>query len=81
MLGSNPTRDSRLRWHHAQGEGGCEYRLPLFNLMLPSYALKNPIKQMEQSDSLSVILKKVERFNLIRKFSSFYFGNLHHSLG
>ena len=43
MLGSNPIRDSRMRRHHADGEGGIEMlSSPFFMLMLSPYALKNP---------------------------------------
>jgi hypothetical protein len=50
MLGSNPTRDSRMRRHHADGEGGRNTVFPFFILMLSPYALKKPIKKMAQSD-------------------------------
>jgi hypothetical protein len=43
MLGSNPTRDSRMRRHHADGEDGRNAVFPIFILMLSPYALKKPI--------------------------------------
>jgi len=60
MLRSNPTRDSRMRRHHADGEGGGNTVFPFFILMPPPYALKKPTKKMEQSDSLSIFQKIIE---------------------
>jgi len=45
MLGSNPTRDSRMRRHHADGEGGRNTVFPFFILMLSPYALKKTHKK------------------------------------
>ena len=50
MLGSNLTRDSRMRRHHADGEGGRNTVFPFFILMLSPYAFKKPIKKMARSD-------------------------------
>jgi len=49
MLGSNPTRDSRMRRHHADGEGSRNTVFPFSILMLSPYASKNP-KKKERSD-------------------------------
>ena len=49
MLGSNPTRDSRMRRHHADGEGGRNTVFPFFILMLSPYALKKPIKRWRKA--------------------------------
>lgn len=60
MLGSNPTRDSRMRRHHADGEGGRNTVFPFFILMLSPYALKNPFKKWSEATSLPISQKIVE---------------------
>lgn len=45
MLGSNPSRDSRMRRHHADGEDGRNTVFPFFILMLSPHALKNPLEK------------------------------------
>ena len=60
MLGSNLTRDSRMRRHHADGESGRNTVFPFFILMLSPYALKKPIKKMARSDSLSMFQEMIE---------------------
>lgn len=42
MLGSNPTRDNRLRRRHARGKFVVENKLPLSYYDVAFYALKNP---------------------------------------
>ena len=50
MLGSILTRDSRMRRHHADGEGGRNTVFPFFILMLSPYALT------EIRDVLKIVL-------------------------
>jgi len=57
MLGSNPVRDNRLRRRRAEGKFVVENRLPLSYYDVAFYALKNPIKLSERSDS-SIYLEK-----------------------
>ena len=60
MLGSNPSRDSRMRRHHADGEGGRNTVFPFFILMLSPHALKNPLEKWSEATSLSMLSKMPE---------------------
>ena len=70
MLGSNPSRDSRMRRHHAD-RGRREKILPspYFMLMLSPHASENPLEKWSVATSLSM-LAKLRLFNLIRKSRS-----------
>jgi|GEM_PF-2469266 len=56
MLGSNPTRDNRIRRDHADGEGGRNTLFPFSLLMLSSHTSK-PIRKTARSDFIIHISK------------------------